>query len=65
MLCQQLLDVSSGPRSFRSPGFLYGGMRLGMRLIRLRFTRLFLVNKGDDPIIGLIAPDVSFSVAPA
>jgi hypothetical protein len=36
-----------------------------MRDIRLGIIRLFLVDKGDDPIVGLIAPDVSFSVPPA
>jgi hypothetical protein len=35
-------------------------MRLGMSLVDL-----FLVDKGDDPLFGLIAPDVALPVAAA
>jgi hypothetical protein len=63
MLGEKLLYP--GPRGFGSPGLLHGGMRMGMRLIHLCFVHLLLVDEGDDPVLRLIAPDVSLPVAAA
>ena len=60
MLSEQCLDMGGGACGLRSPGFLHCGMRRRMSLIDL-----LLVHKGDYPILGLIAPDVPFSVAAA
>jgi hypothetical protein len=58
MLGEKLLYP--GPRGFGSPGLLHGGMRLGMRLVHL-----LLVDESNDPVLRLIAPDVSLPVAAA
>jgi hypothetical protein len=60
MLGEESLDIRRGPGGLGSPGFLHRGMRRRMSLIHL-----FLVDKGDHPVRGLIAPDVPFSVAAA
>ena len=60
MLGEESFDIRRGPCGLRAPGFLYGGMRRWMNLIYL-----LLVDKGDQPVPGLIAPDVPFSVAAA
>ena len=60
MLSEQSLDIRGGACGLRSPGLLHCRMRRRMSLIDL-----LLVHKGDYPILGLIAPDVPFSVAAA
>ena len=60
MLGEEKLDIRRSACGLRSPGFLYCGMWSWMGLIHL-----LLVDKGDHPIVGFIAPDVPFSVAAA
>ena len=60
MLGKQLVYGGAGPHRLGSPGFLYRGMRLGMGLVNL-----FLLDKGNDPVLRFITPDVPFPVAAA
>jgi hypothetical protein len=52
MLVEQALDVDFGSCDLRPPGFLHRRCAL-------------LVDKTNDPVFRLIAPHVSFAVAPA
>jgi hypothetical protein len=60
MLREQWVDTARYPGNLRSPGFLHGGNRLGMTLVDL-----LLIDKGDDPVFGLIAPYIPLAVAAA